>query len=37
MNNIVEDVRDGRWIRVEGITAGGNLKGRQVKPSKTGR
>lgn len=37
MNNIVEDMRDGRWIRVESITSGGNLKGRVVNLSRTGR
>tara|TARA_R100000084_G_C4577632_1_gene112273 strand:+ start:91 stop:318 length:228 start_codon:yes stop_codon:yes gene_type:complete len=37
MNNIVEDIRDGSWIRVDGITSGGNYSGRQVHVSPTGR
>ena len=37
MSNIVEDVRNERVIRVEAITAGGRIKGREVQVSKAGR
>jgi len=37
MSNIVEDVRNERVIRVEAITAGGRIKGREVKVSPRGR
>ncbi len=37
MNNIVEDVRNERVIRVESVTAGGRFKGKEVRVSKGGR